>query len=807
MKTLALSLLCLALSLSFGQSSVPSYHSYQDFLLAPPGALKYGLYGFENPASLTPLRHPDLVFVWSDMAGPANNFNRWGLFAAMPSYGFGMIHQKTARGSVTDFRISAASGNRSFSLGIGYGWSSGDEAHFDRTSLLTIGSLFRPTPHLSLGLFGTASLSKGDQEAVADIAVRPMVNERLTLFADYALRSQQSVNRGTWSAGAVVEALPGIRITGRTFDTKAFTVGLQLSLGHIGLSTQSHYHQDGQHRFNTYAARFGAYDRNVFDSYLNRNKNYVELNLIGNIGYQRFQFFDNTRTLKNLLEVIDAVQDDPRIAGIAINTSGMNADREKLWELREKLLKLKSSGKRVIVFIDRGGIDLYHFASVADKIVMDPTGMFLLEGYLMGRTYVKGTLEKLGVGYDEWRFFKYKSANEGFAREQMSEADREQRQKLVDEYYRVARADICAARNVSPAQFDTLVNEKVIILPLQAMELGLVDTLGRWEALKTTIKNLDGKEKPFLSMGAMTKYQLPYDNRWGEPPKIAVIYALGVCAMDEGITARRLVKDVEAAVESKSIKAIVLRVDSPGGDAMASDYIADALRKAKGKKPIIVSQGYVAASGGYWLSMYADTIVAAPTTITGSIGVIGGWMYNKSLKEKLGLTTDHVKAGAHADLGFGFTLPLINVGLPDRALTPEERSAAENSIKSLYKEFVEKVAWGRKSAFDRIDSIAQGRVWSGADGKQRGLVDVLGGLEAAIEIAKEKAGIEKRMEVGIVELPSKGLIDFSALMPRLIGLEERGEKNDILEMLRFRLKHNGQPLPMLPLEDIEIWEY
>jgi len=264
------------------------------------------------------------------------------------------------------------------------------------------------------------------------------------------------------------------------------------------------------------------------------------------------------------------------------------------------------------------------------------------------------------------------------------------------------------------------------------------------------------------------------------------------------------VKDVEAAVDDSRIKAIVLRVDSPGGDAMASDYIAEAMKKAKGKKPIIVSQGFVAASGGYWLSMYADTIVAAPGTITGSIGVIGGWMYNKGLKESLGMSTDFVKVGAHADFWFGFRLPFIGLGIPDRNLSAEERTVAETGIKTMYKEFVEKVSLGRKKKFDEIEPIAQGRVWSGLDGKQNGLVDVLGGLETAINIAKERAGIQKDQSVTIIEMPKKGLMDFSMFTPKIFGGETKITIDPAVELLKFRLKHNGESLPLLPMEDLDM---
>ncbi len=626
----------------------------------------------------------------------------------------------------------------------------------------------------------------------------------LTAFADYILHRTPLLEKDMWSAGVAVEALPGVRITGRYFNTDAFSLGFQFSLGHIGVETQAHYNSDQKYAYNSYGVRLGAYDRNIFSSHFPSNNKFVEMNQPGRISYQRYVLFDDSQTLSDLLANIDAAKNDPSVGGIAINTSGLEADAEKLWELREKLKDFKTTGKKVFIFIDRGSIELYHFASVADKIVMDPLGTFFIEGFQMGRTFYKGTLEKIGLGFDEWRFLKYKSAAENYSRDKMSDADREQRQKLVDDWYRIAKSDICEARHLTSEQFDRLVNNEVVFLAQQAKEQGLVDSLGRWDMMKELVKKETGSDRAFINPASLEKFKLPYDNHWGEPPRIAVIYALGACDMDEGITARRLVKNVEAAVDNSRVKAIVLRVDSPGGDAIASDYIAEAMKKAKGKKPIIVSQGFVAASGGYWLSMYADTIVAAPRTITGSVGVIGGWIYNKGLKDSLGISTDYVKAGDHADLGFGMTLPLIGLTIPDRNLTTEEHARMELLIKTLYKEFVDKVAAGRKQKSDDIEQIAQGRVWSGLDAKQNGLVDVLGGLETAINIAKERAGIPKCQDVTLIEMPEKGLIDFSKFAPKFFGFETKALSDPTIELLKFRLKHNGEPLPMLPMEDIDV---
>ena len=191
------------------------------------------------------------------------------------------------------------------------------------------------------------------------------------------------------------------------------------------------------------------------------------------------------RRCRARLDAIDGAREDQTVAGIAINTSGMNINREMLWELRERLKEFKSAGKRVVMFVDRPSMDEYRFATVADKIVLDPTGMILLPGYAMGSTYLKGTLEKLGIGFDEWRFFKYKSANETLSRDSMSEADREQRQKYIDDLFRSTKRDICEGRRLHLRKIrQSDQRTKSVFMPEDALNRGLVDTLGRWEEAK-----------------------------------------------------------------------------------------------------------------------------------------------------------------------------------------------------------------------------------------------------------------------------------------------------------------------------------
>ena len=762
----------------------------------------YGLYGFSNPAILTYAERFDLMFNWADEYGEWNDLNHWGLFTAVPNIGFGVIHQENSLGKINDYQISFGFGDRSGSLGIGYGWSDGNTKIFRRSDIITIGSLIRPNPYLSFGLIGNFACSSIEKEGIIDLAIRPFGNELISLFSDYAIQDKQSFKNGSWSVGTVVEFLSGVRFTARYFDCKTLSAGFQFSFGHFGVTGQSYYDESQKHSYNTYSVRLGAYDRNIFRTYFQRRKKYLKLDFYGPLRYQRYAWFDKSNTLSGLISTIDAAKEDNTIEGVVINTSGMRINSEMLWELREKLKNFKSAGKHVIIYIDNVNIAYYHFATVADKIILDPMGSINLQGMIYGSFYLKGTLKKIGIGFDEWRLYKYKSAVEIFSRDSMSEPDREQNKKYIDDCYALIKSDICEARNISPEKFDNLVNKEAFFMPDNALQKGLVDQIGRLADIQNqgTITNIEKKERELVNPDSIARYKLPKDNEWGEKPQIAVIYALGVCAMDIGITARKLVKDIEKVMDNDKIKAVVIRVDSPGGSALASDIIAEAIKKCKEEKPVIVSQGFLAASGGYWLSMYADSIVAAPNTISGSIGVIGGWIYNAGLKEKLGVSTDFVKKGEHADLGFGMPIPFVGF-LPDRNLDEDEKVIMEDSLKTIYKEFVEKVAKGRKKKYDEIESIAQGRIWSGSDAKQNGLVDELGGLEKAIQIAKEKADIPKEQKVKIIELPKKGLIDPNMYMPKLFGIKYKEDK--IFEHLKFRLDNNGKPLPVLPIQNMQ----
>ena len=784
---------------SFGRvQPFAPYAERSEFMPAVPGAGP-GLYGFVNPAVLTQVRGIESTFAWSDRGGGGGN--EWGMFTAFPRIGFGFLRQSgnDRRGAETDeYRLAFSGGDGAAGLGVGFGWGRGPRS-LRPENHLSAGALLRPARHLSLGLTWISDLRARAREAAVEVAVRPLGSPRLTFSADAAMANDRAGGERFWSAGGAVELWHGLALSARYRDDRIAAIGLRFGFGEgavqtghlIGLG-------DGEPSRGLYSVNFAGFQGDGLGLVKRRQPGYLHLKLAGPVRYRRYTLFDGSRTLISLLSQIERARTDPGIGGVALNLSGIRIGYENSWELREQLQALRDDGKRVVVYIDYAGLRLFHLASVADRILLDPSGMLVLEGFVAGGTYLKGALDRIGVGVEELRYREYKSAMETLIRDSMSEADREQWQAFVDDLYSGARADIAAARGLEEEEVDRLVDEVTLFLPEDARGQGLVDTLARWDAVDAVLESLEGR--PVAKTGLAPRL----DRSWGEPPRLAVLYALGVCAMDTGIRARRLVDDIERVREDGRVKAVVLRVDSPGGEVLASDLVAGAMRRLKEEKPVIVSQGAVAASGGYWISMYADSIVAAPVTLTGSIGVILGWYYNSGLKERLGLATDRVQAGARADLPFGLQLPLLGT-LPDRNLREDERAIVDAAMGATYDRFVREVAASRGLSTEAVEAVAKGRIWSGSRALEAGLVDELGGLTTALRLARERAGLKPDRPVVIDEYPRPGLVDWDRLAPNLIGQElPVAAYRRLGEQLLFRLEHNGRPL-LLGAERTTSW--
>jgi protease-4 len=800
---------CLLPSLLQAQDD-PAFLGYREaasLLLSTPGSMENGLGGFINPALPAASGQPGLVLAVSSEPDDWKSLDRAGVFGALGGGSLGLLYFRDIEGQErANLRLGLAAGNGSFSVG----WANeaalvpGGEGQFFHA--WTAGTIVRPWPYLSLGISGTAAYSGDLWETVLDLGIRPFATPLLTLFADYALRKGEELADGSWSAGLAAEPLPGLLVAGGYSSERTFAVGAQVSLGTTSFWSRLGFDDGGAAETGAHGLRLGqprpaVTDRGVPPAYL-------RLNLLGPLVYQQ-EFLSENHSLLEVLEMIREASADPRIAGIALNVSGLAAGRVALWELREALKAFRTGGKRVVVYLASGGGDLYTLASAADHLVMDPNGMLLLPGYRSGRFYLRGSLDKLGIGYEEWRLYTYKSAGEMFSRDSMSEADREQYQAYIDEIAAQSWQDLQEARGLSAERLNEIMTDMFVLNSEEALEAGLIDAVGRWEEMSDLVAELEGERKSFITYGRSfrrggwtpeelleprSRYRAPREDSWGEPPTIAVVYALGATALDSGMNARRLSDQLGRLAADKSVKAVVLRVDSPGGSPVAADLVAEAVKKTREQKPVIVSQGSVAASGGYWVSMYADAIVASPYTLTGSIGVIGGWFYDRGFNEKLGISTDLVQRGLHADLGFGFLLP-------DRNLTAAERERMNVQLKAVYSRFLAGVAEGRDMSVERVGELAQGRVWSGIAAENLGLVDELGGLQQALAVAKQRAGLEEDTPVRLKEFPRSsafvlpGLIRLAAPPPPQVRVPDA-----LLENLKFRLSHNGRPLLLLPLD-------
>ncbi len=510
-----------------------------------------------------------------------------------------------------------------------------------------------------------------------------------------------------------------------------------------------------------------------------------------------------------ILQYIHDAAKDPAVSGITINVTDMALDQAKTWEVRKALDDFRENDKKVIMYVESGGMNTLHLISVADYVIMDPLGQLVIPGYVTGSTYLAELLESVGIGVDEFREMDYKSAFEMLSRTEMSDADREQRREIIDGFYNLVKDDVTRSRGLDGEDFDALIDRGISLSPRDLVDAGLVDTLARPDDIHEIIEKLEGETKKRVHPGLLYTYQKPGDDRWGPAAKIAVLYAEGPTMNTTGIRARKLSQEIKKMREDQSVEAVVLRSDSPGGAALASDLVAEELRKTAEKKPVIVSMGSVAASGGYWISMYADSIVAAPNTITGSIGVAGGWFWDDGMSEHLRLNTDYVSRGESADLSFGPTLPLLGISLPNRALKDEERAGLINWMNELYDDFVEKVAMGRNMEKEEVQEVASGRIWSGSDAVNLGLVDELGSLYTAIEVAREKAGLDETDKIEIVEGPERELFSLSMFLGGLFqgDAPKTTQKDPVVTYLETMIEHNATPLVIVPFEYFSWMQY
>ena len=461
-------------------------------------------------------------------------------------------------------------------------------------------------------------------------------------------------------------------------------------------------------------------------------------NPLAELGFS-FGAFASTDGLDQIKAAIRRAKTDDNIEGIFLNMTFVDAGMAKLEEIRNELIEFKKSGKFVVSYTDLATEKAYYVASVSDKIYLNPMGTVEFNGMSSEMYFFKRLLDKLDIEAQIFKVGTYKSAVEPFFLEKASDANREQLNSFLNSINNYQLEQIAKSRGVDMAELKNVQDNLLVRDPEDARKYKLITDIGYFDQAISFMKEKTGiEDEEKIELVQLEKYKKVKDNIKVSTSKnrIAVIYAEGDIVDGEGdegnIGSRRFADALRNARLDENVKAVVLRISSPGGSALASDVIWREVQLTKEKKPVIASMSDVAASGGYYIAMGCDTIVAHPNTITGSIGVFGVIPNIQGfLNDKMGITVDHVNTGKFSDT------PTIT-----RPMTAQEQEIVQTQIDQIYETFTSKAAKGRNMTQDKLKEYASGRVWSGIEAKQRNLVDVYGGLEEAIAIAAKKANIE-----------------------------------------------------------------
>lgn len=440
---------------------------------------------------------------------------------------------------------------------------------------------------------------------------------------------------------------------------------------------------------------------------------------------------------------------DPRIRGILFEPRGLNIGWAKMQEIHDEILQFKKSGKPIITYLQSPSAREYYLASATDRILISPEDSLDLKGLRAESMYFKQTLDKVGVKAEVVHAGKYKDAGDVFTQTSMSPETREVLNTVLDQYYGNLIATVAEGRKKQPDAVRALLDEGPFLARDAAAD-GLIDALGYEDQavaeMQTRLKQPELKRissKAYLKASTLSA---------GAGRRIALVVGEGTItrgtgnetADDESFTGTGFIKLLKQVENDSSIRGVILRIDSPGGDAIASDEILHEAKILSKKKPLVISMGDLAASGGYYVAVTGDPIIAYPNTLTGSIGVIFERFNLRGLYDKIGIDKQLLTRGRYADIDSEYV-----------PLSEAERQKITGQIDAFYRAFVSRVADGRKKPFDQIEPLAQGRVWLGAQAKQNGLVDQLGGLDRAIEVLKQQAHIAPSERVTLVPYPGK----------------------------------------------------
>lgn len=495
-------------------------------------------------------------------------------------------------------------------------------------------------------------------------------------------------------------------------------------------------------------------------------------------------------TMRDYVEALRLARDDRRINGLVVTIGQPEVGSAKLQELRDAIADFQRSGKWAVAYLETAGEFSagnreYYLAAACGRIWLAPPGDINLTGLRAEVPFIRGTLDKLDIVPDFDHIGKYKNAMNTITDKVMNEPFREAMDTLVHSVYGQIKHGIAAGRKLSEDEVAALIDRGPYVGP-GALEAKLVDAIGYRDEMENHLKKENGGSLPLVKVGKYLKAGRFYNRG----PKVALIYGLGGVARGKNdanpVTGELTMGSVTTAAaikqarEDSSIKAIVFRVDSPGGSYIASDVIYHEVMLTRGVKPFVVSMGDVAGSGGYYVAMGADAIVAEPATITASIGVLAGKLITTGFWNKIGISFDAVQRGRHATFFSTST-----------KYTPEERAIFQEWLDRIYKDFVTKAAKGRNKTYDEIHAVAQGRIWSGEDALRLGLIDELGGLTTALGRALELAKLPPESRVRLVVLPETKNLIFEVLG----GEEVRSPFASLRGHVRKLIEEGPSPLP------------
>ncbi|MEH2075294.1 MAG: signal peptide peptidase SppA [Nostoc sp.] len=459
---------------------------------------------------------------------------------------------------------------------------------------------------------------------------------------------------------------------------------------------------------------------------------------------------DERISLRKVVETLEKARRDPRIVGIYLDSTSTsqasNIGYASLKEIRKALEEFRASGKKIVAYGSDWSKKEYYLSSVADSIVLNPLGMMEVNGLSSQPMFLAGALQKYGIGVQVVRVGKFKGAVEPFILKKLSPENREQTQKLLDDVWGEWRTTVGASRKIEPKQLQAIADSQAVLEATQAKTNGLVDRIAYPDEVVTDLKNLTGSDKDdktfrqisFNSYAEVSGKSLGVERN--SKNHIAVVYAEGEIVDGKGddgqVGGDRFAKIFNKLRQDKDVKAVVLRINSPGGSATAAEVMQREVKLTREVKPVVVSMGDVAASGGYWIASDSNRIFAEPNTITGSIGVFGLLFNGERLANNNGITWDSVKTGTYADSQ-----------TVSRPKSTQELALYQRSVNRIYNMFLNKVSQGRKLPEQKVAEIAQGRVWSGVAAKEIGLVDEIGGLNSAIAYAVKEAKLGEDWEV------------------------------------------------------------